>query len=78
MMTDKKTEQENKEEPGQPEQKSGQRQDPHRGTADTPSQHKGLDPDGERNNDEEEYEEDKEQEEEDDDVENNKSGQRDH
>lgn len=32
--------------------------DPHRGTAETPSQHKALEPGGERNNDDEYYDED--------------------
>ncbi|WP_118975004.1 hypothetical protein [Taibaiella koreensis] len=40
-----------------PEKPSDQEhsEDPHRGTAETPSQHKGLEPGGERNNDAEAY-----------------------
>ncbi len=53
-MTDK--ERANKEQHKTPE--DDKKTDPHRGTTDTPSQHKALDPEGERNNDDEYYDED--------------------
>lgn len=59
-MTDQ--EKEKKEQQSEEEQKETPQEDksndPHRGTTDTPSQHKALDPEGERNNDDEYYDED--------------------
>ena len=55
-MTDpKKEKQQQEEEQERKAPEEGKEQDPHRGTADTPSQHKGLDPDAARNNDDEDY-----------------------
>lgn len=56
-MTDQEKEQQSEAEQQQT-QKEDKNTDPHRGTTDTPSQHKALDPEGERNNDDEYYDED--------------------
>lgn len=53
-MTDPKEKEAEEKETEQQENET----DPHRGTARTPSQHKGLDPEAERNNDAEEYDDD--------------------